>query len=333
MAKFFRSILFVAVAMLFAACSNPSGGDDGLDKNPDPAPKSKVTLTYDRNQPEVNGSLSYLVDTAVPLSETKDEGSIFTAASFDGKLVKYENWEEVAKYSFIEWNTKADGSGLVFKAGDLFQLDEDRVLYAIYSDTPNQNDDFGNDNADALDFAVTKRYKMNVGDTVPVVSEMDGVDVFYEVQGNDRVVEVSNAGITALTVGTQIVDVYAWDENFTKLGSCVFEVTAEGFDGNEVEYKVIGKWTCDDDVSSYLKFNADKTGEMLVYLRGDKVQDCSFKWSAFKATTNGKMYLNITDGPEFINTSYEISFSSVNSLHLIGYLAAFADHETNWTRE
>lgn len=332
MAKFFRSILFVAAAMLFAACSNPSGGDDGLDKNPDPTPKSKVTLTYDRNQPEVNGSLSYLVDTAVPLSETKDEGSVFTAASFEGKLVEYENNEEMYNYSFVEWNTKSDGSGLVFKAGDSFQLDEDRVLYAIYSDTPDQNDDSGNGNTESLDFGVTKRYKMNVGDTISVVSEMNGVDVFYEVQGNERVVEVSNAGITALTVGTQIVDVYAWDENFTKLGSCVFEVTAEGFDGNEVEYKVIGKWNYDDDNVSYLKFNANKSGEMLVYFRGDKVQDCTFNWSAFKAT-NGRMYLSITDGPDYINTSYEISFSSANSLHLIGYLAVFAPHETNWTRE
>ena len=332
MAKFFRSILFVAAAMLFAACSNPSGGDDGLDKNPEPTPKSKVTLTYDRNQPEVNGSLSYLVDTAVPLSEIKDEGSIFTAASFDGKLVEYENNEEMYKYSFVEWNTKTDGSGLAFKAGDSFQLDEDRVLYAIYSDTPDQNDDFGNDNADALDFAVTKRYKMNVGDTVSVVSEMDGVGVLYIVQGTDGVVFVDNSTmiVTALSVGTQIVEVYTWDD--VKLGSCVFEVTAEGFDGNEIEYKVIGKWNYDDDNVSYLKFNADKTGEMLVYLRGNKVQDCTFDWSAFKAT-NGRMYLSITDGPDYINTSYEISFSSANSLHLIGYLAVFAPHETNWTKE
>lgn len=332
MAKFFRSILFVAAAMLFAACSNPSGGDDGLDKNPDPTPKSKVTLTYDRNQPEVNGSVSYLVDTAVPLSETKDEGSVFTAAGFDGKLVKYENWEEVAKYSFIEWNAKADGSGIAYKAGDIIPLTEDLILYAIYSDTPDQNDDFGNDNADALDFAVTKRYKMNVGDTVSVVSEMDGVDVLYIVQGNDGVVFADNSTmiVTALSVGTQIVEVYTWDD--VKLGSCVFEVTAEGFDGNEVEYKVIGKWNYDDDNVSYLKFNANKSGEMLVYLRGDKVQDCTFNWSAFKAT-NGRMYLSITDGPDYINTSYEISFSSANSLHLIGYLAVFAPHETNWTRE
>lgn len=333
MAKFFKSIVFVAAAMLFAACSNPSGGDYSLDKNPDPTPKSKVTLTYDKNQPGVNGSVSYLVDKAIPTPEEKNKGSVFIVAEFDGKLVKSENWEEICKYSFVGWNNKADGSGTVYKSGDSIPLNESLILYAIYSDIPDQKEDAENNNTEALNFSVIKRYKLNVGDTVPVVSEMDGVDVFYEVQGNDRVVEISNAGIKALTVGTQIVDVYAWDENFTKLGSCVFEVTAEGFDGNEVEYKVIGKWNYDDDVSSYLKFSAERTGEMLVYLNGNVVQNCTFNWSAFKATTNEKMYLNITDGPKYINKSYEISFNSMNSLHLIGHLAVFAPSETNWTKE
>lgn len=331
MAKFFRSILFVAAVMLFAACANSSGGDEGVIPNLNSVPKQKLTLSYDKNQPESRGTVSYQVDKAVPVSVEKEEGSVVTAASFDGKLVKYDNSTEACKYSFVQWNTKADGSGSVYKVGDSVSLNENLVLYAIYSSTPDAVAEPEKNKPEALDFSVTKSYKMKVGETVPVVSEMNGVDIYYAVQGSSNVVEVSSAGIKAVSVGTQIVDVFAWDENNTKLGSCVFEVTAEGFDGNEVEYKLTGKWNYDDGVS-YLKFNSDKTGQMLVYLNGNKVQECTFKWSAFKAT-NGTMYLQITDGADYINKSYEVSFRTTTSLHLKGYLAVFTPQETNWTKE
>jgi len=328
MAKFFRSILFVAAVMMFAACSNPSGGDNPLNQIPESSSKSKVTLTYDKNQPGVNGSISYLVDKAIPESEEHDEGSIVTAAEFTGKLVKYENLEEVCKYSFVEWNTKPDGTGLVFKAGDSFILEESRVLYAIYSNVSDADDKV--DNAGPLNFRITQQYKINVGDEVSLVSEMDGIAVYYEAQGSDDVVEVSGNTIKALAVGIQIVDVYSLSD-FSKLGSCSFEVTVEASGNNAIELNLIGKWNYEDNLS-YLKFNANKTGEMLVYLNGDILQECTFNWSAY-TVTNGTSYLNITDGAEYINKTYEISLTSADSLKLTGYLAAFTPKVTNWTRE
>ncbi|MCF8529344.1 MAG: InlB B-repeat-containing protein [Aquiluna sp.] len=72
------------------------------------------TVSYDSNDA---GSGS------VPASQTKTHGVALTLASNTGTLAK-------AGYTFIGWNTRADGLGTTYAAGASYTADADDVLYA-----------------------------------------------------------------------------------------------------------------------------------------------------------------------------------------------------------
>ncbi|MCR5402925.1 MAG: InlB B-repeat-containing protein [Butyrivibrio sp.] len=77
--------------------------------------KASVTLTYDGN-----GNTS----GAVPAeAKSYEAGETVTVLDNTGNLVKTDN-------TFEGWNTKADGTGNAYKAGDTFAISENTTLYA-----------------------------------------------------------------------------------------------------------------------------------------------------------------------------------------------------------
>ena len=97
-----------------------------------------------------------------------------------------------------------------------------------------------------LNLGLTKTYSMLVGETINLASMIEDGDVWYEIQSGNDVIEVDG---NTISVGTAL------------------------------EYKLIGKWYCED---SYIELNADKTGYMKVFLNGSVVQDSTFNWGAFE---------------------------------------------------
>ena len=81
---------------------------------PTPPPTVTHTVTYD-----VNGGTG-----AIPASKTGADGSITLS---DGGKLTY------AGYSFAGWNTRADGKGTAYKAGDRLTPDADITLYAQWT--------------------------------------------------------------------------------------------------------------------------------------------------------------------------------------------------------
>lgn len=103
------------------AIQNAYGNDSSrtsfrLGGTPTPTPPSTVThtVTYD-----VNGGTG-----TIPASKTGADGSIILS---DGGKLTY------AGYSFAGWNTKPDGTGTAYKAGDRLTPDADITLYAQWT--------------------------------------------------------------------------------------------------------------------------------------------------------------------------------------------------------
>ena len=77
----------------------------------------KYMVTYDNNAPNTTGK--------IPIDENKyDEDDSVTILS-NGDLAR-------AGYTFKDWNTKADGSGISYNPGDTFKITEDTTLYVIW---------------------------------------------------------------------------------------------------------------------------------------------------------------------------------------------------------
>ena len=113
-----------------------------------------------------------------------------------------------------------------------------------------------------------------------------------------------------------------------KVAHYKFTVSAEGFTGTALEYKLIGKWYCED---SYIELNADKTGYMKVFLNESVVQDSSFTWRSSE-NRYGK-YLEIKNGTEYINKDYIILKVSEVEFIIRGYLAFAMPQETTWIKK
>lgn len=178
-----------------------------------------------------------------------------------------------------------------------------------------------------LNLGLTKTYSMLVGETVNLASMIENYDVWYEIQSGNDVIEVDGNTISAFSVGTAILKAIDWeDENHYWV--CTITVTAEGFNGTALDYKMIGTWYCED---SYIELNKDKTGYMKVYLNGNIIQDCSFNWTTMEVGSN--KYLDISNGDEYINKSYTILKVSEVEFRIKGYLGFGMPQETTWVKE
>ena len=110
-----------------------------------------------------------------------------------------------------------------------------------------------------LNLGLTKTYSMLIGETVNLASMIADSDVWYEVQTGNDVIEVDGNTISAISVGTATLKATDWEDE-SRTWKCVITVSAEGFTGTALEYKLIGKWYYGD---SYIELNADKTGYMV----------------------------------------------------------------------
>lgn len=178
-----------------------------------------------------------------------------------------------------------------------------------------------------LNLGLTKTYSMLIGETVNLASMIDECDVWYEVQSGDDVISVDGNTISAISVGTATLKATDWEDE-SRTWKCVITVSAEGFIGTTLEYKLIGKWYYGD---SYIELNADKTGYMKVFLNGSVVQDSTFNWGAYE-NKYGK-YLEIENGADYINKSYTILKVSEVEFRISGYLAFAMPQETSWVKE
>lgn len=178
-----------------------------------------------------------------------------------------------------------------------------------------------------LDLGLTKTYSMLVGETINLASMIDECDVWYEIQSGNDVIEVDGNTISAISVGTATLKATDWEDE-SRTWKCVITVSAEGFTGTALEYKLIGKWYYGD---SYIELNADKTGYMKVYLNGSVVQDSEFTWSTMEV--KGNKYFDIVNGTDYINKSYTILKISEVEFGIKGYLAFGMPQETTWVKE
>ena len=174
---------------------------------------------------------------------------------------------------------------------------------------------------------VQETYSMLIGETVNLASMIDECDVWYEVQSGDDVISVDGNTISAISVGTATLK--ATDlEDESRTWKCVITVSAEGFTGTALEYKLIGKWYYED---SYIELNADKTGYMKVFLDGKLIQDSTFNWCGREVNSN--KYLSIINGSSEINKDYTILKVSEVEFRIKGYLGFGLPQETTWVKE
>ena len=178
-----------------------------------------------------------------------------------------------------------------------------------------------------LDLGLIKTYSMLVGETINLASMIEDGDVLYEIQSGNDVIEVDGNTISAISVGTATLKATDWEDE-SRTWKCVITVSAEGFTGTALEYKLIGKWYYGD---SYIELNADKTGYMKVFLNGSVVQDSTFNWGTSE-NKYGK-YLEIEDGTEYINKDYTILKVSEVEFRIRGYLGFGMPQETTWVKE
>lgn len=105
----------------------------------------EYTVTY-----HPNGGVGTLEDANSPYPA----GTDVTVLSPAGKITR-------SGYGFVEWNTKADGTGTAYRAGSVFKIDGDVALYARwrqYSDPTNP----GTDIPDPI--PPTGEWELNLGD-------------------------------------------------------------------------------------------------------------------------------------------------------------------------
>jgi len=130
--------LMLIVSLLLVNCGGGGGG--GGSTTPTPTPVATYTVTYDENGSD-SGSVP--VDTA-----TYAQGQTVTILGNTGTLVK-------SGYSFVGWNTKADGTGTTYGQAQTFLMGAANVtLYAKWTTNPA--------------YTVTYNGNNNTGGSVPI---------------------------------------------------------------------------------------------------------------------------------------------------------------------
>ncbi len=107
----YRKLLFLCVALaLLAACENPAAKEE---------PK-EYSVTYDPN---------FATGGTAPAAQTKEPGEPLTLAANSGALVR-------EGFSFVGWNTMANGYGTHYSPGANYGADAPLKLYAQWNIVP-----------------------------------------------------------------------------------------------------------------------------------------------------------------------------------------------------
>lgn len=329
------TIAALVAAALFMSCSDGdcSGSDDESEKqNPSAGGATTATAKFDLNLPD-STSLEYGYSNNEKISDiTREIGTSITLPGTDCYYSKWSGETFICNYNFSSWNTKADGSGSSYNAGDSFTLNENITFYAQYK--ASSSDDSGNDDSESssfLDIATTTQYSMKVGETIKLKSSWNE-ECYYEIDENEYdAISLNDDTITAETIGTATVKITS-STNSSKAVYCIISVTSDSFSGTGLDYKMIGKWT---DGNSYIQLNSDYSGYMKVYLDKSVVQDVSFNW---KTRIDGNKYKNykyltISNANAYLNKDFTITSISSTTLKLKGYLAFGKPNETTWLKE
>jgi len=185
-----------------------------------------------------------------------------------------------------------------------------------------------------LNLGTTSQYSMKVGETIKLPDYIGEYEVYYQVQSGTDVVTVSSTGITADSVGSAVLKATDWNDE-SRSWSCSITVTADGFNGTALEYKLCGNWSREG--GSSLVLNQDKTGTMQNYLNGELVQNWSFTWSGSEYSSN--KFLNITDcydsktNKSVDDKQFTVTGISSVSLSIKGNLGFGMPSQTSWSKE
>lgn len=351
-----KNIKFVIVsilctASLFIGCQNPSndstseiatGGSE--EKTP-----TKYVLSFDFNVPQDTDD--YYWDCKygfeqTPKSQTAYSGeklvlpsimrAYFKTSKTTGYIIDYDSSDESAwLWTFIHWNTKSDGTGTSYNAGDSITLTEDLMLYAIYRN-PNGSDT-DNKDTNILDMYKTTEFSMKVGQSVTLKPSWIAKDnCYYTITSNDyKAIEISGKILTAKAIGTAIVKMTS-NINAACAGYCTISVTAEGFEGTPLENLLIGRWVYKDSSSSgTIVLNADKTGHITAYLGSTAMHDTSFNWSAKeeKSGSTKRHYLKIENASGSLDGYHTLEDVRSNRFTLDEYLAFGMPKTTTWYKK
>lgn len=238
----------------------------------------------------------------------------------------------IKTFEFDHYNTKADDSGTSYKTGDNITLTSDTILYCFYSAAENA----------ALDFTVTTQYSMKVGETIEIanyfndvyetyISNSDEISSYLERTGTST---NGNSIYTAKAVGTITVRAKDWNDD-SKTWYCYITITADGFNGNSIEYKLLGVWEYTKNNSTYgtITLHANKTGHITTTLNGKKIFDNEFTWSASERTINSTkyQYLDISNsGNSNLDGSFGLKDIRTNRFTITDYLSFGMPKETTW---
>ena len=205
-----------------------------------------------------------------------------------------------------------------------------------------------------LDFSVTTSYSMKVGETVEIqkyFNDFNGEHDIFISNINDisDYVENSNADngnilLTAKSVGTITVKTNDRSDvgsdgiaKGAKTWYCIITITADGFSGNSIEYKLLGTWRYKDS-SSYgtIIFNRDMTGHIYVTLNSTIVHDNDFTWKAteYKNGSRTIMYFTLSGtGVSALDSGHPITELRSNRFTIDEYLAFGMPKLTTWYKQ
>lgn len=313
-------------AVLLTACQTPAGGDDEINgRNNSPAEnKSEYTVTFSNNCPDTfeNGNFWSCSESA-PSSFKAEEGTYMTLPDFTGELTRYVSSEKEGDYPFEKWNTKSDGSGDSYVAGDSFQVTQNVTLYAFYSsEKKGSGSSGGAPDGDYLDLSTTSEYSMKIGEKIQLYVE--NADTYSITTGDDVVSIDSDNVMEAVGAGSATVKVTIKDSVQTY--SVVVTVSADTTNSS-LDAALIGKWV---DGNSYLQFNSDGTGYLFFKSGSLNSLDSSCSWTT--STASGKTYIVISNATSSSNGSYEYSVSGT-TLSLKGQMAFGMDTSTTWIKK
>lgn len=360
-------ILSTFTALLLASCASPAGSSDdptGTGTNTNETGGStggvtatKYTLSFNANYPfddtvtfnngeavyasafSEKGNKYWFEKVTVP-EQTSVTASSYTLSASPYKYVKNVetdgSYRTCQTYNFSYYNTKANGTGTSYSAGQTIYLTQDTTLYVFYSPESDSNVDISN----------VHTYNLKVGESVTFSQYYnDNIELYIDVNlGNfdSSIVDVNNMTVTAKAPGSTTVTAKAFnqsEQNKTPSSlQCLINVTSDNFSGQGIEYKLLGTWKTGsngDNYSGTITFNSNKTGSIRTTLNGTTTHDTTFNWSAAESGSGSqKTYtFTITNANDNLNGSHGIYELRSNRFSMNEWLAFGMPQYTTWYKQ
>lgn len=215
-----------------------------------------------------------------------------------------------------------------------------------------ESGDNQNERLQGIDFiAEDYKYTLSAGQTVQIASVMNESYAIIRVESlNESVVKAHSEGgkffMTGISAGTAVVKaIYRWNglEDPTKYyWRCDVTVTSTSPGGqsqSSLESFLTGTWTNSEpnyQSSGTLVLNANKTGHITTYLRGDLLHNKDFTWRAYEtrdARNQPVKVLEISGTNEGALDNTHIITTAANSFTLNGNFAFGMSNRTVWTKQ